>query len=329
MDLIEDGEGLGSAKQSRLYQSIRDASDFLQKEIGWFIPVTMTRKFNGLGKSILYVPALLSVTSIVNDDDTLVSADYILQPDSRHWDNGPYTWLTVGPDATSLCVWRDEDDGVQVSGQWGMYSRVVLLGATVQDTTSQSNSQSTLKVSDGGKVSPGMLLLIGSEQELVTGWGDPTASVTTLNGAVAISDDVITLTNGALVNVGEVIRVDFEQMRVKDKRTHQVYVDRGWNGTGRTAHLTAAAVDVYRTVSVERAVNGTTAAAHLTNAAISRHMPPDDIQLLTREIATLMLNKAQGGYQGRTGSQETGTVFYNDFFPRFDLERIKEKYFLP
>ena len=129
-----------------------------------------------------------------------------------------------------------------------------------------------------------------------------------------------------LLNTGEIIRLDFEQMRIKDKRTHQCYVERGWNNTGQAAHITGTDVDVYRTVTVERAVNGTTAAAHLTNVAISRYLVPDDILFLTKQIATLMINKSRGGYAGKSGDGTTGQVFYHDVFPRFEIERVKENY---
>lgn len=327
-DLVADKQSPG-IDEARMFQAIREASETIAKEIGQFIPVTLTRRFDGRGSKTLFVPPLLAIDSIVNNGVTLTTADYLLKPDGGFWANGPYCQILVHPDATQLYTWLGQLDGVVITGPWGMYLRSGPTGATVQDATEQSASQLTLKVSDGGKMSPGMVLLIGSEQEAVTGWGDPTAGVTTLNGAVAVSDEVITLANGALVNVGEILRVDFEQMKVKDKRTHQCSVIRSWNGTGKVSHLTAAAVDVYRTATVERGVNGTTAAAHLINAAISRYFAPDDIQFLCKEIATLTASKALSGYQGRTGNAETGVVFFNDSFPDHDIKQVKKNYYIP
>lgn len=327
-DLVADAQSPG-ADEARMYQAIREASDYLQKEIGWFLPVTLARSFNGKGSNRLFVPPLLAISTIVNDSDTLTTLDYILKPDDGFWPNGPFGQLLVDPDATLLSCWFDEENGVVITGRWGKYERSADTGANVDDTTQQNSSQLTLKVDNGAKVSPGMVLLIGSEQELVTGWGDPTASITTLNGAVSATDETITLANGALVNVGEVLRVDFEQMKIKDKRTHQCSVTRSWNGTGRVSHLTATAVDVYRTVNVERGMNGTTAAVHANAVDIHRYFVPDDMQYLTKEIATLIVNKAKGGYQGQSGNEQLGVVFYNDAFPRFDIERIKEKYRIP
>jgi hypothetical protein len=322
-DLIEDQQSAG-ASEARWYQAIRDASDFLQKEIGTFIPITATRKMNGRGNLQIFTDPLLSITSIVNDGTTLSPSDYILQPYKRHWESGPYSSILRAPDASNLSAWDDEDNGVVLNATWGLYDRSGATGATV--ASDQSDSASTLAVSNGGKVSPGMVLLIGSEQQLVTGWGSPTSTVSQLSAAMTASDQTLSVDNGSLFSIGEIIRCEFEQMKVRDIRTNQLAVTRGWNGSGQTTHADNSAVDVYRSVNVERAVNGTTAAAHATNAAISRYFAPDDVQFLTRQIATLMLNKAKSGYQGKTGNTDTGTVYYYDSFPRFEIERVAANY---
>ena len=329
-DLVSDAQSPG-VDETRMYQAIREASDYVQKEIGWFIPVTLTRSFHGRSKTELFIPPLLAITSITNDGTSLVSTDYILKPDNGFWADGPYARLVVDPDAANLSEFVSEEDGVVIIGKWGKYNRSVSTSATVADTTSQTDSQTTLKVSNGSQVSPGMVLLIGTEQELVTGWGDPTASVTTVTEPVANTDETLTLADASLVNVGEVIRIDYEQMFVRDRRTtpKTVSVIRGWNGTGRVTHADNAVVDAYRTVNVTRGVNGTTAAAHLNGVAISRYVAPDDIQFLTKEIATLIANKAKGGYQGRSGDANLGVVFYHDAFPRADIERIRDRYYIP
>lgn len=324
-------DSLSGVDTARIYQAIREASDVLQKEIGWFIPVTATRKFRSAALFDLRVPPLLSITSISNDSDTLSSIDYILKPDDGHWMYGPYTAILPDPDSTLLYSWSGTLNGTVITGTWGLYNRSASISATVADTTQQSDSQTTLKVSNGAKVSPGMVLLIGSEQELVSGWETPSASTTQLNGALTATDDTLTVDDSSVLNVGEIIRIEFEQMQVRDIRTstHQISVARGWNGTTRTTHADNTAVDVYRTVTVERGVNGTTAAVHANGVTISRYFAPDDIQYLCKQIATLIVNKAKSGYQGRTGNAETGVVFYNDAFPRYEMERIRQRYSLP
>ena len=325
-DLVADMEKPGS-DEARLLQAIREASDVLQKEIGYFLPVKQTTQMRGSGRVYLYpFPPILALTgSLTNDESALIlNTDFSLL--RQAWANGPYIGLELKRDS-AVNAWCDKDpDSVLIPCRAGFYERVIEIDATVQDSTEQTASQSTLKVSNGGKVSPGMVLKIGDEQELVTGWGDPTASVTALNGAISATDDIITLDNGALVYVGEIIRAGFEQIRIKDKRDHECFVDRGWNNTGQVAHADNVEVDVYRTVTVERGVNGTDAAAHAINTDISRYMVPDDILFLTKQIATLIINKARGGYAGKSGNGETGQVFYHDVFPRFEIERVKENY---
>jgi hypothetical protein len=325
-DLVADMEKPGS-DESRLLQAIREASDELQKEIGWFIPVTQTTLLRGTGKQYLYpFPPVLSLTgSVVNADIPLVlDTDFSLL--RQAWANGPYIGLELKYGASARS-WCDLDpDSVEIPCRAGFYERLNPVDATVQDSTEQSSTQSTLKVSNGGKVSPGMTLRIDDEQQLVTGWGSPTESVTALNGAISATDDVITVDDGGLLNIGEVLRAGFEQVRIKDKRGHECFVDRGWNNTGQTAHSDNLTIDVYRTVTVERAVNGTSAATHSIDTEIYRYMVPDDILFLTKQIATLIINKARGGYAGKSGSGETGQVFYHDVFPRFEIERVKENY---
>lgn len=324
-DVFDDMESPGG-DAARVYQAVRDASDYIAKLIGDFIPVTETRTLAGNGGTQLFIPPVLAITSLVHDGDALVENTDFQSFYYRKWNNGPIVALNVLPDSSLLSCWLTDLDAIVLTGRWGKYEKSAATGATVQDATQQSDSQTTLKVSDGSKVSPGMVLLVGSEQELVTGYSTPTAAVTQLNGALTADADAITVDSGAALNVGETIRVDFEQMLVRDIASNQAAVIRGWNRTARTTHADNAAVDAYRTFNVERGVNGTTAAAHANGAAISRYDPPDDIRFLTRQIATLMLNKARSGYAGQTGNAETGTVFYNDAFPRFELERIQKAY---
>ena len=308
-----------------LYKEIQAASQTILQEIGEFIPVNETRNLQGRGSRRLFIPPLLGLTgSVVNDGTALVETDFILQPGERHWRNGPYSMLEVDPDAANLSEWSQEADSIVIPARWGLYEETEATGATLG--AAQSNSETTLQVSDGSKLSPGAVVLIGSEQELITGYSTPVTAVTTLNGTIDDTQETIVLTNGALVNIGEIIRCGVEQKRILDIATHTLYVQRHWNKTLGASHSTGASVDVYRKFTVERGVNGTTAAAHDNATAVSRYLVPADVLFLCKEIATLMVNKAASGYAGRTGNQELGTVYYNDAFPRFDLERIRDHY---
>jgi hypothetical protein len=312
-----------------LYKEIQAASQTILQEIGGFIPVSETRYYTACRSSDaisrLFIAPLLAVTSpIVNDGTTLASTDYILKPGERHWRNGPYSEINVDPDASNLSAWSEDLDDITIPGRWGLYEETEVTGATLG--AGQNNSTTSLQASSGAKLSPGAVLLIGSEQELISGYDTPVTAVTTLNGTIDATQETIILTNGALINIDEIIRIGVEQMRVLDISAHTLYVQRHWNKTLGAAHLSGAAVDAYRKFVVVRGVNGTTAAAHDSAVAISRYLVPGDVLFLCKEIATLMINKAASGYSGKTGNNELGTVYYNDAFPRYDLERIKEHY---
>jgi hypothetical protein len=331
-DLVADMQTPGG-DEALLYQKCRDASDYLVKEIGEFIPITDTKHVDGNQKTKLPIPPFTTISSVVNyKTNVSITTDYTTQPEFRKWPYGPFTWLEVVPNG-KIFYWGTgflegswfDTKAIAISGHRGLYERSQDSGANV-GAGNQDNVQVTLPVDNGGNVSPGMILLIDTEQELVTSWAAPIDSTTTLNGAIANPTiQTFTLTDGTKVNIGEIIRLDFEQMKVLDKQGNSIYVARGWSRTAAVTHLTGIAAFVYRTVNVQRAINGTTIAAHTAPADILRYMVPDDILFLTKEIATLMLNKSKSGYQGRTGGDQ-GVIFYNDAFPKQDVDRIKALY---
>ena len=307
-----------------IMRHIRAAGKTIVQEIGMFIPFTAAKRFDGNGLDFMWVPPLLAVTSIVDDDDTYASTDYLLYPRQKHWQNGPYTQIGHDPDG-DYATWTVERDIVVITGRWGKWEKEETTSAAV-GTGGQSDSAATLLVTNGSKVSPGMVLLINSEQELVTGYSTPSTAVTTIAEDLDTSEEEITVADGTKVYDGETIRVNYEQMKVLEIQSNTLHVRRGWNNTAKATHTSGANVDAYRTFTVERGVNGTSAAAHTAATTIYRYLVPDDINYLAREIATLMLKKSQGAYAGKTGNAELGEVYYHDAFPRFDLDRLRLHY---
>ena len=72
---VADVVGWGVKDEDDLLAFVRSASDWITKNIGDFIPVTATKRYDGMGDIDLTVAPLLAVTSIVDDGDSLVSAD--------------------------------------------------------------------------------------------------------------------------------------------------------------------------------------------------------------------------------------------------------------
>jgi hypothetical protein len=173
-----------------------------------------------------------------------------------------------------------------------------------------------------------MTLLIDSEQEYIEATGAATDSTANLNETLTASDEQVTVTDGTKVNTGEVIRIDFEQMKVLEVQSNTLLVERGYNGTKKTSHTSGMDVYVYRTFTVQRGVNGTTAATH-TNASISRYVAPREIEQLTVQMAALKYKLAQSAYANKTGNPELGEVFYVEEFPKDTLRRMKDLFFFP
>lgn len=321
-DLLRETGG----DEVQLLDAIQFASDFIDEDLGSFIPYTATKRFDGNGKDTLFVPPLLAATTITDDGNTLQTTDYLLYPRNKHWEDGPYSYIKHDPDG-SYSEWTDELDVVTIAGSWGKYLKSQLTGTTVQNNPLAIGG-TDMTVADGSKVSVGMALLIESEQVLPTATGTPSAAVTTVTEPVGASDDTITLASAVLVSVGEVIRIDLEKMLILDinATTKVAYVARGWNKTKKATHADNASVDVYRTFTIKRAVNGTTAAAHNQGTAIYRYVPPAPIGRLCRMIAGLIKKLADSQYAGRVGNVELGQVMYNDAFPRNELEKIRAMY---
>jgi len=318
-DLIADSPQLTGDK-GNLLDYIRRASEAIERSYGAFIPVTETRKYDGkvLGKDTLIVDPLLAITSITDDGTTLTGTDYTLQPLNRWWANGPYTRIQLKSGS-----WSDE---IEIIGRWGKYEESVPVGLTV----TQLMGDTTLVVANGAKISPGMVALIESEQELVTAGNggknspNPTLATSLLNGAVTIAADEIVVDNGAEFYEGEVLRLDTEDVYILKIVGDTLIVSRGWNGTKKMAHLSNLAVYVYRTFTVERGVNGTTAADH-SSKALYRYKAPEIVAHFARQIAILMIGKAGTGYTGRAGTDENGSVFYINEFPR-QAQEIRQMY---
>lgn len=296
-ELIQDLSLNGN--QPMLFSRIQAASRFIEKRFGNFIPMLETRSFHGNGISLRVDRPLLSISEAKNNDQVIT--DYDLHPSNRHWDNGPYTRIEIGSGS-----W----DEAEITGEWGKYSEL----EQIEGTVTQLIAAKSLTATNGSLLSPGMVLQIEAEQELIIDWGSPTLAVSQLNGAVDAAQEELIVDNGAEFNEREVIQLSTEDCYIRMIRGNTLVVARGWNNTTKQSHLENAAISVYRSFAVERAVNGTVAAAH-ADAAISRYLVPADVNWLCRQIAGLMHKKAQSGFAGKVGNAELGETFYFNEFP--------------
>lgn len=330
-ELIRDSENADGLAVDVLPRFILPAATYLVREVGSFLPVIQTNKMTGKDTDILFTPPLLRVTSIVNYLTTLTASDYqllgSLRSDQPFWPGGPYGVLRINPLGNNTAPWSSVENGVVITGAWGLYERAEATGATLAST--QAVGSGEVVVANGSLLSPGMMLKIGDEWEFVNGYGAATAAVTTLSGNLDSSSEVVPVASGAALKIGEIMQADFEKFLVLDIQSNNAYVERGWMKTKRVAHTSGANVSAFRTFTVDRSANGSTAVEHASTTAISRMMVPEDVNYLARQVATLMMKKSQTGYAGRAGNTETGETFYNFEFPRDPIERVKSNYYFP
>jgi len=305
--------------EDTLLDRIKEASDMIRRKGGLFIPVSETRKYGQDPLRVdepLYVDHLLAVTGTITNDGAAVT-EYTLYPLNKCWENGPY--IQIAQDGN----WADED-GIEIPGRWGKYEEDAALGLTGTQATAVIT---TLEVTNGSLISPGMILKIGDEQEYVTeGNGSKnspaaTAATSLVNGSIYEADSSIAVDNGAEFNAGEVIQIDVEDMKILKVNGNMLAVERGWNGTTPADHANDEGIGVYRTFTVMRGVNGTKAAAH-SAAEIYQCKVPESVNYLCRQIAALMRMKAASGFTGITGNAEGGQGSYYSEFPPNQIKAV-------
>ena len=328
-EVLREADSRGVYSEKTVFDKVLAASRLLAMKTGRFLPVTETRTFGADRASsirlFLRFP-LISISSIVNDGVTLGSDDYVLQPNGRHWDNGPYSMLEVAANADNLSAWDDDNDGIVIVGDVGLYDATELLSATLGADLTDSGK--TMRVSNGALVSPGMMVKVESERIFVKASSTPVAAVTTISAALDANAETCTFADGSLLNVGEVFRIGVEQIKVLDLNGNAGALQRGWNKTTKSAHTINSNVDVYRNFSVERGANGSTAAAHANASAITKYLLPEDVNGLCRKIAMRMLKDASAGYAGRVGDETMGQAVYTYVLP-YELDEIMNNYEIP
>ena len=152
MEMFQDLSMPGARDEATMMRYIKDASDWIDRELGNFIPITEAKRLDGEGGIDLWVPPLLTVGTIVDDANTLLTTDYLLYPRSRCWENGPYIRITLDPDATTIGSWSNEADIIVITARWGLFELSRLTGATV---ASQDASSTSLEVDTAVEISPG------------------------------------------------------------------------------------------------------------------------------------------------------------------------------
>ncbi len=243
-----------------------------------------------------------------------IGTDVFLRPKS----GPPYRWLEASSGGTVF--WQSVNTpqaAISITGDYGYPTNPVAVGTT---GASIDGVSSTLTLNDSSVIGVGSLLLIGTERLIVS---DKTMSATgaTLGGNLTTSKSEVSIpvSNGALINPGELILIDSERMQVEYVVGNVLTVDRAVNGSALATHTTGATISAGRTATVLRGRLGTTAAAHSSASPITALRAPSLISELNLAYA---INNQQGaaGTYARSLETDVATLYKDKGRGVLDLE---------
>lgn len=245
-------------------------------------------------------PDLISATTVTAAGTAIAAADRFLRPD----DGPPYTRIEI--DLESSADWGSDQThqrAISVLGVWGYSDDQAAAGALAE---ALDDSETGVDITDASLVGVGDLLVCESERMIVTGRGMLDTGQD-LTDALTDSDaDVTTgVASGAALNVGEVVLVDAEKIRVDEIAGNTLTITRAMDGTVLASHLVGASVYSPRTLTVVRGAQGSTAAAHNTATAVTVHRPPALVRQLARAEAINYLLSDQGGWSRTIGTGDS------------------------
>lgn len=241
---------------------------------------------------------VVSVDELTVDGAVISSSDYFLEPQAY---GPPYSSIELDRATASTFAGGELQRNIAIEG--------VFMGCELRESaagtvaTTVNDSITTLVVSDGGLVGVGNILRIGTERVQVTE-KRPVDTTQTINASLAAQNNVVTVSvdTGSAFNVGEIILIDAEKMRIDEITGNSLHVRRAFDGSVLATHASAAGVWVYRSLSIVRGVLGTVAAAHNSAAPILVFEPPSLVQELTLAYTLNNLEQGSNAYARQVGS---------------------------
>lgn len=241
--------------------------------------------------------ALISLTSITSDGDTISPSDVFLEPNA---DGPPYTRLELDERTTASFSGGAAQRNIAVTGLFGYQNDEIPAGAA---TVALSPTDTTLTVTNGAATNVGATLRIDSERLTVVGKTHVDTGADLAGDLAAQANAVtLTLTGDIGAQTGETLLVDGERMLVVDAAGTSVTVTRSVDGSTLAAHALGASVRAFRSLGVTRAALGTTAAAHADDAPIQRWLPPALVESLTIAETLNGLSQESSAYARVLGS---------------------------
>lgn len=276
----------------RLKRIVFGASRKIDRELHrHFYPITEARTYWITGGVGFWLDAdLLSLSTLTADDVSIDTSDVDLWPA----DTGPpYKWI--------------EQSGatIVVTGDWGFSNDTETAGgldSAISDTTGTS-----VVATNSAVIGVGDLIICESERMIVTAKTLSDTAATNEAALTAAKNDVtVTVDDGTLLNVDEIIQIDSEEMWIRAISSNTLTVERAVNGTVLATHAgSSEAVNARRTLTVERGAAGSTAATHADTTALTRNVPPYVITNWTVAEAIVRFEQETFGFAQTIGSGET------------------------
>ena len=246
-----------------------------------FYPLTETRSYHLGGGGGFWLEAdLFSLTGVTADTVSITISTVTLHPGVA-----PFHWISqTGVD-------------VDVTGVWGFTRDTTPAGALAE---ALDNSETGVDVTDSSLVGIGDLILVDTEQMIVTA---KTQLDTGQNLSITVTADTavttIDVSDGTGYAAGEVILIESEDMLIVSISSNALTVKRAWDGSVLAAHSSGKDIFAPRTLTVERGAVGTTKATHTDTTTITRNVAPGPIIDLCIAEAITTYQQESSGY-GRT-----------------------------
>lgn len=228
----------------------------------------------------------------------------------------PWLWIELDR-STSAAFGGDAPTpqrSISIQGTFGFDTnkdQVATLAAAISSPTA-----TTLTISDGSRLGPGVVIIIDTERMLVQ---DASMSATGLSlsgtgvNTASANDQTLATTGTGALNQYEVVLIDAERMLVVDFTSGgAAVVKRGYDGTTVSTHAASAPVSALRTLVVSRGALGTSAATHSNAAPVYRHRVPSLVRDLSIAKAEYQLLGEASGYAGSPSAGGSHPIRYGE-----------------
>jgi len=244
---------------------------------------------------------LLSVSAVTSGGTAITSGEYFLEPNRT---GPPYNRIELDrADDAAFGGGDTPQRDITITGTFGACNDTATAG--VLDGAINS-SVTTLRLNTGEAVGVGDLLILGTEYMQVTARAlvDTTVNLGGSGLTASKADVTLTVADGTLFAIGELIRVDSERMQITDTGATTLTVRRAHDATVLASHALNADIYASRSFTVRRGQLGTTAASHSDDAAASKHAYPGLISTLAIDEALWSLQSEQSGMARTIGEGE-------------------------